>query len=93
MFINGKRRGKVNAKFINNSFAGNKADSLGGFLYTRASAFNEVNLDLFNTVAWGNSSGLESDTIFNVNSQHSLVQDTLFPGAGNLDGTDTLNNP
>jgi len=66
-------------KLINNTIAGNLASNDGGGIYL---SFGNNNFS-FNNIVWGNSSGVSTNG-YNFLATHSIIQDGLYPGIGNL---------
>jgi len=68
-----------NFNITNNTIAGNSAANNGGGIYLSIGNNNFS----FNNIIWGNSSGIFTNG-FNLTATHSIIQDGLYPGAGNL---------
>jgi hypothetical protein len=86
--------------WTNTTVSGNRADGIGGGVYrSQPSAGSSV---IYNSIFWGNqdTSGIGTSTAnmggpggANFSAQHSLLQGFNPSGTGNLDGTDSANDP
>jgi predicted outer membrane repeat protein len=84
----------------NLSIAGNYSDSGSGGISPSAT---EVLLDLRNSIVWGNQTGgssfidpnlyIFSEESVELRAAHTLIEGQNPPGTGNLDGTNTANDP
>lgn len=84
--------------FTNCTFSGNQSNGRGGAIYNK----DDVDVQLNNCIIWNNQdnsgTGTASSSIVNaINSMttinYSLIQGQNPSGTGNLDGTDTNNDP
>jgi hypothetical protein len=78
--------GSADFSIINVTFSGNNADLEGGALYLNGINGNLFLPKIYNTAISGNSSGIQG-SFFNPDTRHCLIQDSLYSGPGNLDGS------